>query len=113
MTDARLRYFLPAVENPSGRVKLLESRKEALEATIASRFMEARASGSVASVKQLSAELRIVKRQLGVALGQLDGGRCSVCGSDSFGTAKWVRDRTVCSRCLPKVKRAASASTDM
>jgi hypothetical protein len=104
MSDVRLSYHLPPLDPPAGRVKLLSSRKAALEAAIASRFMSARAAGTTADVKQLTAELRTVKNQLAVALGQRDGARCNVCGSDAWLSAKWWRDKTVCSGCLRKLK---------
>jgi tRNA A37 N6-isopentenylltransferase MiaA len=45
-------------------LKLLQERKAVLEQMIAERFRQARAQGTTADVKQLSATLRAVKRQL-------------------------------------------------
>lgn len=55
------RTTLPVV----GMEHLLQQRKAGLEAQVADRFRQARASGTVANVKLLSATLRAVKRQIG------------------------------------------------
>jgi len=62
---SHLRAALPVV----GMVTLLEDRKTTLQAMIAERFRQARAAGTVANVKQLTASLRAVKAQLTVARG--------------------------------------------
>jgi hypothetical protein len=50
-------------------VVLLEGRKATLQAMIAERHRQSRASGTVANVTQLSASLRQVKRSLEAAKG--------------------------------------------
>ncbi len=61
-----LRAAVPMV----GMVKLMESRKAALEAMIAEKHRQAREEDSApADVRQLSATLRAVKRQIEVARG--------------------------------------------
>jgi hypothetical protein len=94
-------------------VKLLEGRRDALEAAIASKFREARESGATANVRAMSSELRAVKLQLAAtrdAGGEVPG-VCHVCGSDRWLTAKWVRgDRTICGPCLAKAKKASSTA---
>jgi len=55
-----LRAAVPVV----GMVKLLQERKAALESMVAERHRAAREAGTVADVKQLSATLRAVKRQI-------------------------------------------------
>lgn len=47
-------------------VALLLERKAGLEAQIAKRFRQARATGTTANVRTLSAALRALKRQLAV-----------------------------------------------
>lgn len=64
-TAPHLRSPLPVV----GMVTLLEERKTTLQAMIAERFRQARASGKAANVKQFTASLRAVKRQLATAKG--------------------------------------------
>jgi hypothetical protein len=61
--DAPVKHLRAAVP-VTGMLKLLEGRKEALEAMVAERFRQARENGTEADVKQLSATLRAVKRQL-------------------------------------------------
>jgi hypothetical protein len=60
-----LRAALPVV----GMVALLLSRKEALQAMVAERHRAAREAETVANVKQLSATLRALKRQIATAKG--------------------------------------------
>jgi len=55
-----LRATLPVV----GMENLLQERKTALQARLAERFRQARATGTVANVTMLSATLRAVKRQI-------------------------------------------------
>ena len=55
-------------------VSLLGLRKSALEGQIVGLLREARAAGTKANVKALSAALRDVKRQLAAARGQGKGG---------------------------------------
>jgi hypothetical protein len=50
-------------------VELLVLRKEAVEGQIAERHRQARENGTTADVKQLSAILRAVKRQIAKARG--------------------------------------------
>lgn len=57
-----------------GMVKLLESRKVTLQAMIAERHRAARENGTTADVKQLSATLRAVKKQIATAKGHGGGG---------------------------------------
>jgi hypothetical protein len=110
MTDGRLAYFMPEGELEA-EVQRLEGRKQALESAIAERFMEARAAGDEADVTALSTELRAVKRQLVIVIGQRDGGACAGCGSDNFHwpTAKFLHGRTWCARCLKTGKGPAVA----
>ena len=68
-------------------LKLLEARKAALEVTISERFRQARENGTAANVKQLSAILRAVKRQVVIARisgGSPEPGTCAVCGGTSW-----------------------------
>jgi hypothetical protein len=60
---------MTTVLEPSRAVALLESRKATLQSMIAERHRQARESGTVADVKQLSATLRAVKRSLKAATG--------------------------------------------
>jgi len=55
-----LRAALPVV----GMENLLRERKAALQAQVAERFRQARATGTKANVTMLAATLRAVKRQL-------------------------------------------------
>ena len=120
-SDPRLDYFLPAEEHlaaPAVKqppapaavpslLKLMLDRKAALEESIRTRFREARASGATADVKRLSSTLHDLKLQIAALRasgGQAEAGTCAVCGSDSFLTARWHLDRTICSRCWPKVR---------
>lgn len=64
-----LRSPLPVV----GMLALLEDRKATLQAMIRERFRQARAAGTAADVKQLTATLRAVKRQLATVMGAKGG----------------------------------------
>jgi multidrug efflux pump subunit AcrA (membrane-fusion protein) len=104
MTDARLAYHLPTLDLEA-ELERLEGRKTALELQARARLREARAEGSQADLKALSAELRTVKQELAVARAQLDGGACSVCGSDKWLVARFVRNnRTICGPCMRKIE---------
>jgi len=62
MTGARL---TAKVQLPVTTMRaLLEGRKAALEAQVAERFRQARATGTTANVSTYSAALRCVRRQL-------------------------------------------------
>jgi hypothetical protein len=115
-SDPRLDfYFLPEEEHlaapavkqpPAPALRLLVDRKAALEAAIAARLREAREAGAVANVKTLSRELREVRDRLAAvkANGEVPAGTCSVCGSDSWVTGRWLRGKTICSECLENRK---------
>jgi hypothetical protein len=119
-SDPRLDYFLPEAEHlaapavkqpPAPVLRLLVDRKAALEAAIAARLREAREAGATANTKALGRELREVKMRLAAVKangGQADPGTCSVCGSDSWVTGRWLRGKTVCSQCVPKIPASAT-----
>jgi hypothetical protein len=84
---------------------LVTARKATLELALAERFRQAREAGTTADIKQLSAALRAIKRQL-VVVNDPDSAACVGCGSDAFNwqTAKFWRSRTWCAKCFAKLK---------
>jgi formylmethanofuran dehydrogenase subunit E len=110
-TDPRLAYFTPATELEA-ELGRLEGRKTELELQARARLREARAEGSQADLKELSTELRDVKRELAVARAQLDGAACASCGSSAFHwpTARYWHGRTYCGPCWKKVGRGTGGT---
>ena len=118
-TDSRLAYFSPATEGGTTKpatpavkhlgqpaipaadmVKVLQLRKTAIETIIAERHRVARKNGVEADVRELSATLRAIKRQL-VVVNDPDSAACVGCLSDAFNwqTAKFWRGRSYCAKC--------------
>lgn len=111
MSDARLTYHLPEIDQSRDRAKQVETlmaRKTAIETIISERHRVARRKGIAADVRDLSATLRAIKRQL-VVVSDPDSGACSGCGSLDFHwpTAKFHLGRTWCSRCWKAKAREA------
>ena len=92
-------------------MQVLKARLSSIESAIAERHRAARESGGVANVKALGSELREVKLQLAATrdAGGEAPGVCSVCGSNKWLTARWVRgDRTICGPCWKKAGKAGA-----